>query len=138
MKPRDLAAALREATRRRCESALVGLLASVDVVLAEAEHAIDMTKKSSTKTGGGKTALVAPMRAKASAAALGDARFAEVIALIETARSRVFQGVNAELVAHYWQLGEYISRKLATAEWGDGVVDELAADLARRYPGVRG
>ena len=97
-----------------------------------------MTEKSSTKTGGRKTALAAPTRAKASAAALGDARFAEVIALIETARSRVFQGVNAELVAHYWQLGEYISRKLASAEWGDGVVDELAADLARRYPGVRG
>jgi hypothetical protein len=25
-----------------------------------------------------------------------------------------------------------------SAEWGDGVVEELAADLARRYPGIRG
>jgi hypothetical protein len=61
-----------------------------------------------------------------------------VIGKTEAARSHVFQAVNAELVTHYWQLGEHISRKLATSEWGDGVVDELAADLARRYPGVRG
>jgi hypothetical protein len=46
--------------------------------------------------------------------------------------------VNTVLVEHYWELGEYISRKIASAEWGDGVVDELAADLPRLYPGVRG
>ncbi len=68
----------------------------------------------------------------------GDTRFAEVIALIETARARGYQAVNTELVEHYWELGEYISRKIASAEWGDGVVDDLAADLARRYPGARG
>jgi predicted nuclease of restriction endonuclease-like (RecB) superfamily len=65
-------------------------------------------------------------------------RFAEVIALIEAARGRAYQAVNVELVSLYWQLGQYISRKIASAEWGDGVVDELAIDLARRYPGVRG
>ena len=27
----------------------------------------------------------------------------------------------------YWQVGEYISRKIETAEWGDGVVDQLAS-----------
>src|SRR5689334_11063196 len=67
-----------------------------------------------------------------------DGRFAEVVALIEAARSRAYQAVNAELVMLYWQLGEYISKKLASAEWGDGVVDELAASLARRFPGLRG
>lgn len=38
----------------------------------------------------------------------------------------------------YWQLGEYISKKIASAEWGDGVVDELAATIARTYPSMRG
>jgi len=86
-----------------------------------------------------KTAITAASRRpKADVVELGGERFAEIIALIEAARRRVFQAVNTELVEHYWQLGEYISRKLATAEWGDGVVEELAADLARRYPGVRG
>lgn len=68
----------------------------------------------------------------------GSARFAEVIALIEAARQRAYLAVNTELVAHYWELGGYISRKIASAEWGDGVVEELAADLSRRYPGIRG
>lgn len=67
-----------------------------------------------------------------------DARFTEAVALIEAARSRAYQAVNVELVSLYWQLGEHISRKIASAEWGDGVVDELAAALARRYPGLRG
>ena len=83
-------------------------------------------------------ALAMPRAAKRTIIDGGDTRFAEVIALIEAARGRVYQAVNTELVAHYWELGEYISRKIASAEWGDGVVEELAADLARRYPGVRG
>lgn len=67
-----------------------------------------------------------------------EARFAEVLALIEAARGRAYQAVNAELVDLYWQLGAYLSRKIESAEWGAGVVDELAATIARRYPGMRG
>lgn len=81
---------------------------------------------------------IAVLRAKSALVDVGDTRFAEVIALIEAARARAYQAVNAVLVAHYWELGEYISRKIASAEWGDGVVEELAADLARRYSGLRG
>jgi predicted nuclease of restriction endonuclease-like (RecB) superfamily len=58
--------------------------------------------------------------------------------LIEAARRRAYQAVHSEIVSLYWQLGEYISRKIASAEWGDGVVDELAATIAREYPGMRG
>jgi predicted nuclease of restriction endonuclease-like (RecB) superfamily len=65
-------------------------------------------------------------------------RFDEVLSLIEAARHRAYQAVNAELVGLYWELGEYISRKLAAAEWGDAVVDDLAAAIAREYPGMRG
>lgn len=97
------------------------------------------TSKAARKTGARKAAITVARRPpKAGVDGPGDERFAEIIALIEAARRRVFQTVNAELVEHDWQLGEYLSRKLATAEWSDGVVHELAADLARRYPGVRG
>lgn len=65
-------------------------------------------------------------------------RFDEVLALIAAARQRAYQSVNVELVGLYWELGGYISRKIASAEWGDGVVDELAATIAREYPGQRG
>ncbi|HNX77331.1 MAG TPA: PDDEXK nuclease domain-containing protein, partial [Candidatus Rifleibacterium sp.] len=67
-----------------------------------------------------------------------DSAFIEVVSLIQAARQRAYQAVNAELVNLYWQVGEYISRKLASAEWGDGVVDELAHYLARTQPGLKG
>lgn len=64
--------------------------------------------------------------------------FAEVVDLIEQARRRAYQAVNTELVGLYWQIGQYISGKLAAAVWGDGVVDRLAQHLARTMPGQRG
>ena len=64
--------------------------------------------------------------------------FSEVVSLIEHARLRAYQAVNTELVGLYWQIGKYISRKLETAEWGEGVVDRLARHLARTLPGLRG
>ena len=67
-----------------------------------------------------------------------EASFAEVVGLIEQARQRAYQAVNTELVGLYWRIGEYISGKLAAAEWGEGVVDRLAAHLARVVPGQRG
>ena len=35
-------------------------------------------------------------------------------------------------------MGQYISRKIEAAEWGDGVVAQLAQHLARAQPGLRG
>lgn len=67
-----------------------------------------------------------------------DQRFAEVVELVEAARNRAFQAVNTELVSLYWRLGEYISGKLESAEWGSRVVEELASTLAKRFPGTRG
>ena len=64
--------------------------------------------------------------------------FAEVTALIAVAQRKAFQAVNAALIELYWQIGEMLSRKIESAEWGDGVVDELAQHIARTYPGLRG
>lgn len=67
-----------------------------------------------------------------------DGTFDEIVDLIRTARQRAYQAVNTELVSLYWQIGKYISGKLAAAEWGEGVVDHLARHLARTLPGLRG
>ncbi len=64
--------------------------------------------------------------------------FAEVEQLIAAARRRAYQSVNTTLIELYWRIGEYISRKLASAEWGDGVVSQLADHIARSQPGLRG
>jgi predicted nuclease of restriction endonuclease-like (RecB) superfamily len=64
--------------------------------------------------------------------------FAEVVKLIDTARQRAYQAVNTTLIELYWQVGAYISAKLDAAEWGDGVVDQLARHLAASQPGLQG
>lgn len=64
--------------------------------------------------------------------------FAAIAQLIVTARQQAVQAVNTALIDLYWQIGEQISRKIAAAEWGDGVVDQLARYLARVQPGLRG
>ena len=66
------------------------------------------------------------------------ADFADIARLIATARQQAVQAVNTLLIELYWQIGERISRKIAAAEWGDGVVDQLARYLAQTQPGLRG
>lgn len=64
--------------------------------------------------------------------------FDAVLAMIRDAREQVLQAVNTGLIDLYWRIGQHISRKIAAAEWGDGVVDQLAAHIAREQPGLRG
>ena len=64
--------------------------------------------------------------------------FREIIGLIAAARHRAFQAVNTELIELYWRVGQYISRKLESAAWGEGVVDELARYISRKQPDMKG
>ncbi len=73
-----------------------------------------------------------------SAAAPDEQAFAEVVAMIQAARGRALAAVNSELVDLYWRVGEYISRKLETAAWGEGVVEALARFIQRQHPNLRG
>ena len=67
-----------------------------------------------------------------------ESEFSEILGLVAAARLRAVQAVNTTLIELYWQVGEVISRKIAAAEWGDGVVDQLAEHIARTQPGLRG
>jgi predicted nuclease of restriction endonuclease-like (RecB) superfamily len=64
--------------------------------------------------------------------------FDEVLRLIDAARARAFSAVNKELIDLYWQVGEYISRKLASTAWGEGVVQQLADHIAQTHPDLKG
>src|SRR5947209_11234586 len=62
---------------------------------------------------------------------LGDVR-----GLIETARTRTAQVVNACMVALYWSIGERIRRdvlKKKRAEYGEQIVSALSAQLSAEY-----
>jgi predicted nuclease of restriction endonuclease-like (RecB) superfamily len=60
-----------------------------------------------------------------------DDTFTEIAQLIATARQRAVQAVNTTLIELYWQVGATISRKIEAAEWGDGVVTQLADYLVK-------
>ncbi len=64
--------------------------------------------------------------------------FGEITKLIEAARQKAFQAVNTVLIDLYWHVGKIISHKVKSAEWGDGVVAQLAAHIAQTQPGLRG
>jgi len=64
--------------------------------------------------------------------------FAEVVQLISAARQHAYQTVNTTLIELYWQVGAYISNKVSAAEWGDGVITQLAQHLAVTQPNLRG
>lgn len=67
-----------------------------------------------------------------------EAAFSEVVSLIVASREKALRDVNTALIDLYWRIGEIISRKIETAEWGDGTVDRLAQYIARTQPGSRG
>jgi predicted nuclease of restriction endonuclease-like (RecB) superfamily len=67
-----------------------------------------------------------------------DEGFDAIVRLIDAAKQRAYRAVNTTMIDLYWQIGEHISRKIAAAEWGAGVVERLAAHIARTHPGQRG
>ncbi len=64
--------------------------------------------------------------------------FGEITKLIEAAQQKAFQAVNTVLIDLYWHVGKIISHKVKSAEWGDGVVAQLAVHIAQTQPGLRG
>jgi predicted nuclease of restriction endonuclease-like (RecB) superfamily len=78
-------------------------------------------------------------RTKEDALAKSEERgFAEIVRLIQTSRHQALQAVNTALIDLYWQVGEVISKRIEAAEWGVGVVPQLAAYIARTQPGLQG
>ena len=58
--------------------------------------------------------------------------------LITDSRRRALAMVNRELVCLYWQIGRVIVEQQETAQWGDAVVEKLAADLRTAFPDMHG
>lgn len=65
-------------------------------------------------------------------------RFADIIQLIKKSRTNAIKAVNAELISLYWNIGEYITRKIERSEWGDSVVKELASYIQYQEPELKG
>lgn len=66
-------------------------------------------------------------------------RFVESIKeRIRTAQVKAALAANAELVLHYWDIGQDILNNQKEQGWGTKVIDRLAADLQRAFPNLAG
>ncbi len=67
-----------------------------------------------------------------------EVQFSEIKNLITQARNRAYQAVNNEAILLNWRVGEYVSDKLKSASWGDGVVAQLSDFLKLHEPSLKG
>jgi predicted nuclease of restriction endonuclease-like (RecB) superfamily len=65
-------------------------------------------------------------------------QFTEVLALIKVAQQKVIATANQELIKLYWSIGQYISDRIATSEWGQKTIEQLAAFIQAQEPGIKG
>jgi len=57
---------------------------------------------------------------------------------IHAAQVRASLSVNRELIQLYWDVGEMIVNRQRTEGWGKSIVDKLATDLQKNFPGIEG
>jgi len=57
---------------------------------------------------------------------------------IASARLHAALAVNRDLILLYWDIGKGIVERQAAMGWGDSVVEALAKDLQKAFPGTSG
>lgn len=62
----------------------------------------------------------------------------EVKERVRSAQYEALKAVNRELLALYWDIGRMIINRQKGGAWGKSVVEQLAADLRREFPAIRG
>ena len=64
--------------------------------------------------------------------------FVQILRIIEAGRASAFAAVNVALIETYWAIGQQLSVRVLEADWGKGVVKELALWLSREEPDLKG
>jgi hypothetical protein len=67
-----------------------------------------------------------------------DTEFSEVLGIIRSGRAKAYEAVNVALIETYWAVGAHLSRKVAEASWGKGIVLDLADWLLMQTPDLKG
>jgi len=58
--------------------------------------------------------------------------------MISTAREKAVLAVNSQLIELYWNIGQYISERVNSSEWGKGVVKSLSEYIYSKVPDIKG
>ena len=64
-------------------------------------------------------------------------QFAAITALIKRSRVTAIKAVNTELISLYLNVGAHISKRIESEEWGQSVVEKLAAYIRKKEPGLK-
>jgi len=64
--------------------------------------------------------------------------FTEVKERIRLAQYEALKAVNKELISLYWDIGKMIVERQQGSTWGKAVVERLASDLQKEFPGMQG
>ncbi|MCD6456516.1 MAG: DUF1016 family protein [Methanophagales archaeon] len=64
--------------------------------------------------------------------------FKDVKERILSAQYEALKAVNKELIALYWDIGKMIVERQDREGWGKSVVERLAKDLQKEFPGIKG
>ena len=64
--------------------------------------------------------------------------FLFIMNLIEKHRKSAYRKVNEELIMMYYEMGEYLSRKVSSASYGDSVIVTIANEVKKKYPTLKG
>lgn len=57
---------------------------------------------------------------------------------ISQTQVRIAKAANSVLLAFYWELGKDISKNINVTKWGSKVIDQLAEDLKKELPDLKG
>lgn len=57
---------------------------------------------------------------------------------VRASQYEALKAVNKELIVLYWDIGKRIVKKQRKLGWGKAVVENLAVDLQKEFPGIRG
>ena len=64
--------------------------------------------------------------------------FDELIEIIDKARLKAFRAVNYELISMYWDIGNYLSKKVKSEKWGKSIVSDFSQYVQSRFKGIKG
>jgi predicted nuclease of restriction endonuclease-like (RecB) superfamily len=57
---------------------------------------------------------------------------------VRAAQIKAAVAANRELIQLYWDIGRMIVERQERESWGKGIVERLAADIQRSFPGIKG